>query len=784
MLREFAASAARVCLALSLCCVMPSSNGDAQTSSPAPSISPASVPPASAQPSSAERTPLAFDSHIVVTGTRSETDPARAVVSTTVVNEAEMRLRNVPTVDKALDLTPGLYIFRTRGVPDIGTRVSLRGFNGASRSLVLLDGQPLNDAYTGDVTWTSLPLGEIERVEVVRGPFSALYGGNAMGGVINVLTKPIAARALSASAQAGTYGTRQGSVHYADRLGAFAFSAGYQRLQADGYEPRPITVIPGAAGTGTRVTGATLTRSSTGAPAFIVGSAGENRYDQDASRIKGEWTPDARTSLSAHYVYQRSAYGYDDPSSTLRDADGRIVDRGAVLIDDGSGVLQRATLTPGTFLQGPGDDGSHLVGGRLHRLIGGSHALSASFSLYRQPSSTTRTPTAATATWTGGPGTTAVRDSRSTFVNAQDEWALGRHTLSAGVDFRREQSDNREFLLSDWTSETSRLSPSFESFGRARSLAAYVQDRVTLGDRLTLLAGGRVDHWRTDDGVVDIFNAALPRTAYAPRSAASVTGKLSAAFRPSAAWTLRGSVGTAFRNPTVFELYRTFRLSTGTLFAANPDLQPERLTSGEIGITRQFGTGTARGRGSIEATWYRNAITDLIYRTTDLAADPTGRYRVLVNAGEGTTNGLELAASQRLAAWLLIRGAYTYTDAIIARNPALPETEGKRVPNVPEHTGSLALFAARGRVSGSLDARYVSGTFGLDTNLDTTKGVVGSYSPFFVMGGSLSLDLGHGVAAFASVDNLLDRQYYVFYLNPGRTVSAGVRVSLGGGTRP
>ncbi len=52
-----------------------------------------------------------------------------------------------------------------------------------------LDGQPLNDAYTGGIEWGTLPVSNIERIEVVRGGASALYGGNAMGGVINIITR-------------------------------------------------------------------------------------------------------------------------------------------------------------------------------------------------------------------------------------------------------------------------------------------------------------------------------------------------------------------------------------------------------------------------------------------------------------------------------------------------------------------------------------------------------------------------------------------------------------------
>ncbi len=103
------------------------------------------------------------------------------------------------------------------------------------------------------------------------------------------------------------------------------------------------------------------------------------------------------------------------------------------------------------------------------------------------------------------------------------------------------------------------------------------------------------------------------------------------------------------------------------------------------------------------------------------------------------------------------------------------------MPNIPEHVASVSLLYARDRWSGSIDGRYVGGSFGLDTNQDTTKGVPGSYSPFFVAGGSLAFRVARQVELFVSADNLLDRQYYVFYLNPGRTVSAGIRMKWGHG---
>lgn len=716
--------------------------------------------------------PLKFDSEVTVTASRRESAREGDAAATTVVTRDELRVRNLPTLDRALELVSGVYVFRSRGTADILSRVMMRGFNGSNRTLTLLDGTPLNDAYAGDVTWTSLPTGEVERIEIVRGAFSALYGGNAMGGVINVLTRPIAHRQLSASAQGGTYGTGQFSGHYGHRVGPMGLSVGYQGLRTDGYAPREIVVSPAAAGSGVPATGAVATQSATGAAAFIIGSAGTNWLNQDAVRVKAEWALGAKASLSTQYLFQRSEYGYDNPQSDLRDASGNVVDSGAVLFQDGA-VQRRFTVTPGTFLQGPGDDRSHFVGAALHRAFGSNHLVRANGGWHVQPQSTSRTPAAATATATGGPGSISARDSRTSFANVQDTWTIGAHTVSAGLDLRNEQSDNEEFALTDWTSSDSKGAQTFASFGRTRAVAAYVQDEARLGDRVSLSAGLRLDRWRTSQGAVNIFNAAVPATTYEPRSASSFSGKGSIAYRPGGGWTVRGSVGTAFRTPSVFELYRTFRLSTGTLFAANPDLQPEHLLAGEVGVVRTWKEGR-----TLDVAYYRNSIDDLIYRKTDLTVDPAGRYRILVNAGQGSTDGLEVSLSQRLTRSTLVRATYTFTDAVISRNPAIPETEGKRVPNIPEHMASASAFYAKGRVNASLNGRYVSETFGLDTNLDTTKGVPGSYSESFVVGASVAYRAVRQVEFFASADNLFNRQYYVFYLNPGRSVSAGVRIAL------
>ncbi len=126
---------------------------------------------------------------IVVTATRTEKELEAAPGSVSVVTKEDIEKRNIKTVDDALNMLPGVFSRRGKGLMDTLASVTLRGFPSQNRTLVLLDGIALNDAYVGNVRWGMLVPEDVERIEVVRGPFSSLYGGYAMGGVVNILTR-------------------------------------------------------------------------------------------------------------------------------------------------------------------------------------------------------------------------------------------------------------------------------------------------------------------------------------------------------------------------------------------------------------------------------------------------------------------------------------------------------------------------------------------------------------------------------------------------------------------
>lgn len=126
---------------------------------------------------------------VVVTASKREQSLQDVPVSISVVDAAEIQQRNSLTIDEALRYVPGVNI--------TGTQVNIRGSSGyslgaGSRVLLLLDGIPFMAGDTGELNFESIPMGQVDRIEVVKGASSALYGSNALGGVVNIITKPIA----------------------------------------------------------------------------------------------------------------------------------------------------------------------------------------------------------------------------------------------------------------------------------------------------------------------------------------------------------------------------------------------------------------------------------------------------------------------------------------------------------------------------------------------------------------------------------------------------------------
>ncbi len=124
----------------------------------------------------------------MVTATRTPQSLSDVPADVSVVTSQDIESRNVQTVDQAINNLPGVFAQRVSQLDAIGD-VMMRGMPLQERNLVLLDGERLNQAFAGLVNWNSLNPLDVARIEVAKGPFSSLYGGDAMGGVINIITK-------------------------------------------------------------------------------------------------------------------------------------------------------------------------------------------------------------------------------------------------------------------------------------------------------------------------------------------------------------------------------------------------------------------------------------------------------------------------------------------------------------------------------------------------------------------------------------------------------------------
>ena len=149
-------------------------------------LQPLLAPPASAQTAPSDEAPI-LDDEIVVTATRSEEKPAEVGSSVTVLTRTEIELRAKTHVADLLRTVPGVGVVRGGG-PGQVTSVFVRG-GSSSQTLVLLDGLRVNDPSTGGFDFANLTTDQIERIEIVRGPQSTLYGSEAMAGVIQIFTR-------------------------------------------------------------------------------------------------------------------------------------------------------------------------------------------------------------------------------------------------------------------------------------------------------------------------------------------------------------------------------------------------------------------------------------------------------------------------------------------------------------------------------------------------------------------------------------------------------------------
>jgi outer membrane receptor protein involved in Fe transport len=211
-------------------------DGDETRVPPQPAATDTATAAAIAQPADPPVRPVGG---VTVTATRGEREILEVPGNVTVIEREEIEQSGVGSVPELLQRETGIFVTSTTTNP-AGVQVEARGFNNGgslgSSLLVQVDGRRVNEADTGNTDWALIPLDEIESIEIVRGPASAIYGDNAVGGVINIRTRPVEGPLRATlRGRLGRYDTGGGSLKAAGTVGPITGSLFVHGFETDGY---------------------------------------------------------------------------------------------------------------------------------------------------------------------------------------------------------------------------------------------------------------------------------------------------------------------------------------------------------------------------------------------------------------------------------------------------------------------------------------------------------------------------------------------------------------------
>jgi vitamin B12 transporter len=182
---------------------------------------------------------------LIVTPTRMAQPLDSTIADTTVLNEQDIRNSGAPDVPALLRSLPGVEVVQSGGLGSVSS-IFMRGTN-SDHVLVLLDGVRIDSATSGTTALEHIMLDSIERIEVVRGNASSLYGSEAIGGVIQLFTKQgKGVPAFNASAGAGSHDTQHLAAGFSGAVQDTSFSVNAGRVRTDGVSAINPLLVPGA----------------------------------------------------------------------------------------------------------------------------------------------------------------------------------------------------------------------------------------------------------------------------------------------------------------------------------------------------------------------------------------------------------------------------------------------------------------------------------------------------------------------------------------------------------
>jgi vitamin B12 transporter len=688
---------------------------------------------------------------VVVTASSTPQVPEEVSKSMTVIDRTEIDDRDRATLADAVNLAPSLRVQQLGG-PGAFTTIQIRGLRSQDTA-VLVDGLRLRDSSStqGDASGLieDLFVTDTNRVEILRGSGSSLYGTNAIGGVVNVITDEGGGRTRgSVLTEGGSLGVFRGRAQVSGSFngGQIPYSLGatqnYIGEGVDGDDPYRATSVQGR-----------IMFHLSPATRLVVRGFGGDSFGKVNSEpdIIGE--PSGMGIINAIPLAPALLHLYNQ----------------------GTPISQLNTGNA-TFIPAPDDPDSTRAG----RFISGALILTGQVSP-RLDYSISYQFLANSRRFGNGPAgvgfqpdgsTRTLYDGRIQTVNAHVDYRLGRHNLiSAGYEFESESYANDNAILSD---------PTASSAVNVTELShtVFVQDQASLlGDRLQISGAVRAQYFtlnRPNFGPAS--SAPFQTTSFgAPPVAYTADGSIAYSFRRGTK--LRAHVGRGYREPSLFERFGAgFDPTFGYSVYGDPLLKPEHSIGFDAGVDQRFLSNRIKLSATYFYTWLQNVIVFDTSGLIDPSTDPFGRFIGYVNQKGGIARGVELSAAAAPTRSLNISAAYTLANAL-ERSPIVGDVI--RSFGIPRNQFSLM---ATQRVA----ARVVL-TFDLLESSNYLTPVFGSVSTAVYrfdgihkagIGGSYRLPLSEykAIRFFVRADNLFNQNYFESgFPTPGRTGMGGVQ---------
>ncbi|MFN2511026.1 MAG: TonB-dependent receptor domain-containing protein [Pyrinomonadaceae bacterium] len=696
-----------------------------------------------------------INEQVVVTaqGTSQPVDEVSKAVS--VVDLQEIDERDETTISEALRSVPGLRVQQLGG-PGSFTSIKTRGLRNEDTA-VLIDGLRFRDAGApqGDASGflEDLMVTDVSRVEVLRGSGSSLYGSNAIGGVINLVTDegggPFHGNLLG---EGGGLGMFRGRAQVAGGAlkNTVAYSAGFSHLNVtrgvDGQDE-----VRNSNGQGRIIFNLTPTTALSGR----IYAAKSRLHLNNGPLGIGNLPPLGIIEAIALSPQEHSRYEAGVSASVLHVAAATFIP---------------AANDPDNLRKANFFSGALIFSQRPTEAFG--------YSLSYQGLATNRTSS-------NGPLGVGFQpfggSERSDFdagvhtLSARVDVRVGRvNFITAGYEFENENFRNLSFQVDTADNSTVDVTQ--------RSQAFFVQDQLRfLDNRLQISLAFRAQFFSLQQPkFTPAASAPYNEIVFqSPPTAYTGDGSIAYMFRSSGT-KLRAHVGNGYRAPSLFERFGTFFGSFGYSVFGDPRLRPDRSIAVDAGLDQTLFQNRLRASVSYFYTRLQEVIIFDFSGTINPATDPFGRFSGYRNSNGGIARGVELSMTATPTSTLKVSAAYTFTKSL-QRTPQVPGVLRSLV--IPEHQFSVVATQRFGRrVLVNLDLAASSNYLApiLDPNTFATRAYRFRGLAKADLGGSYTLPLNESrsLRFFGYMDNLFGREYFESgFRTPGRTGRVGA--SLG-----